>query len=188
MPQLTENQRQFRSAMATLPSPVSVVTTDGPRGRMGITVSAVCTVTDTPPTVLLCVNRSSFAHEIFAANERLCVNVLRADDDDLAMHFAGAGDTSLDERFGWDIWDHEALGVPVLRRSLVSLAGRIVGESSRGSHSVWFVEVDRIVRGADLPGQAASEDDFGAAASIEGLVYFRRKFHGTGVGRAPVRR
>ncbi|MBF6370651.1 flavin reductase, partial [Nocardia puris] len=86
--QLTAEQRDFRAAMSNLSAAVNVVTTNGPGGRAGITVSAVCSVTDSPPTVLVCVNQSSYTHAIFRRNERLCVNVLSARDEELAGHFA----------------------------------------------------------------------------------------------------
>jgi Conserved protein/domain typically associated with flavoprotein oxygenases, DIM6/NTAB family len=41
----------FRNAMARLGSAVNIITTDGPAGRAGFTASAVCSVTDTPPTL-----------------------------------------------------------------------------------------------------------------------------------------
>lgn len=44
---------QFRNAMAMLGGAVSVITTDGPAGRFGFTASAVCSVTDAPPTLLV---------------------------------------------------------------------------------------------------------------------------------------
>ena len=39
-----------------LSAAVNVVTTDGPAGRHGFTASAVCSVTDNPPTLLVCMN------------------------------------------------------------------------------------------------------------------------------------
>jgi Conserved protein/domain typically associated with flavoprotein oxygenases, DIM6/NTAB family len=68
---------QFRNAMALLGGAVSVITTDGPAGRFGFTASAVCSVTDSPPTLLVCMNRSSYSNEQFKANGALCVNVWR---------------------------------------------------------------------------------------------------------------
>ena len=65
------------------------------------------------------------------------------------------------ERFGSDVWDHESADVPVLRDSLVSLVGRIAGQSSRGSHSVWFVEIDHVI----------------VHGETDGLSYFQRQFH-----------
>jgi flavin reductase (NADH) len=158
---LSPTQLEFRSAMATVPAAVNVVTTDGPHGRVGITVSAVCSVTDSPPTVLVCVNRSSYTHDIFEANRSVCVNVLSARDEELALHFAGATAVPMDVRFEWDLWDHESHDVPVLRQSLVSLVGHIVRQSDGGSHSVWFVQIDRILQRGET----------------DALVYFKRRFH-----------
>ena len=48
----------FRDAMSLLTSAVSVVTTAGMADRHGFTASAVCSVTDTPPTLLVCMNKA----------------------------------------------------------------------------------------------------------------------------------
>ncbi len=69
----------FRNAMSLLTSAVNVVTTMGDSGRHGFTASAVCSVTDTPPTLLVCMNKSSRSHINFVENKVLCVNVLSAD-------------------------------------------------------------------------------------------------------------
>ena len=47
---IDDTKRRFRDAMACLPAAVNIITTDGPSGRCGITASAVCSVTDEPPT------------------------------------------------------------------------------------------------------------------------------------------
>ncbi len=48
-------QLQFRDAMSSLAAAVNVITTDGPHGRAGFTATAVCSVTDQPPTLLVCI-------------------------------------------------------------------------------------------------------------------------------------
>ena len=68
----------FRNAMSLLTSAVNVVTTSGASGRHGFTASAVCSVTDTPPTLLVCMNKTSRSHAHFIENEILTVNVLGA--------------------------------------------------------------------------------------------------------------
>lgn len=60
------------------------ITTDGPAGKFGFTASAVCSVTDSPPTLLVCMNRNSYANEHFKQNRALCVNVLSSDHGDLS--------------------------------------------------------------------------------------------------------
>ncbi|MEW1841035.1 flavin reductase [Nonomuraea angiospora] len=158
---MTEAQRRFRAAMANLSAAVNVVTTDGRHGRAGVTVSAACSVTDSPPTMLVCVNRSSSSHDVVMANGRVCVNVLGTDQEELAMHFAGATNVPTSERFGAGSWDFATYGVPVLRDALASVVGRIVTRRRQGSHTVAFVEIDAVT----------SRLDSGA------LVYFQRRFH-----------
>ncbi|MET1034257.1 MAG: flavin reductase [Arthrobacter sp.] len=160
MSDLKPEQLQFRQAMSQLAAAVNIVTTDGPHGRLGITVSAVCSVTDSPPTVLVCVNQRSAAHDVFASNGVVAINVLASEQTDLARHFSGATNVPMQERFAWDIWEENA-PAPTLRDARVALVGRIRDSLSQGTHSVMFVEIDaiRIRDGA------------------EGLVYYDRGFH-----------
>jgi flavin reductase (NADH) len=161
MPTMTAgpDRTDFREAMAHLPAGVNILTTDGPSGRCGITVSAVCSVTDQPPTVLVCVNQSSATHDIFSGNRRVCVNVLGGQHEELARHFSGATRVPMPERFAWDIWDPQE-SLPVLREAVVNIIGVIRDRKPMGSHSVMFVEVERVhVRQGDS------------------LVYFDRRFH-----------
>jgi flavin reductase (NADH) len=159
MNELTQIQKDFRTAMAHLPAAVSIITTDGPHGRIGITVSAVCSVTDSPPTLLVCVNKRSAAHDIFRSNGKICINVLSGEDEELARHFSGATRVPMEERFSWNIWD-EGQEVPVLSAAHVKVLGTIEGVAEQGSHSVLFVRVDRVAVDESSPG----------------LVYFNRHF------------
>ncbi|MEU7151183.1 flavin reductase [Streptomyces sp. NPDC045456] len=160
----TAGRAEFRDAMARVAAAVSILTTDGPGGRCGITLSAVCSVTDTPPTVLACVNRSSAMHDVFVRNGRVALNVLGGDQTQLARHFSGATKVAMEDRFTWDIWTPTA-PVPVLRDAPVTMTGVLRQHTPMGSHSVLFIGVEEIhVRG-----------DGG-----DGLVYHNRDFHRLG--------
>ncbi|MEU4518928.1 flavin reductase [Amycolatopsis sp. NPDC058278] len=161
MTELTRTQRDFRAAMANLSAAVNVITTDGPYGKAGMTVSAACSVTDSPPTMLVCVNRSSRSHAVLVGNGRIAVNVLGAGHEELARHFAGATRVPTEERFADGPWDTDTHGVPLLAGAPASVVGRIVADQELGSHSVLFVEVEAV----------ASSSEHGA------LVYFQRRFH-----------
>jgi len=52
----------FREAMSRLGAAVHVITTAGPGGKAGATATAVCSVSDAPPTLLMCLNRRSQTH------------------------------------------------------------------------------------------------------------------------------
>jgi len=155
------DSRGFREAMAYLSAAVNVITTDGPMGRCGITASAVCSVTDDPPTLLVCINRSSAMHRIFESNVELCINVLPAEHEQLARNFAGITQMPMENRFETAKWNLGNKGVPVLHDALASIEGSIVDVKDVGSHSVMFVEASQ-VRVRD---------------SGDGLIYFARNFH-----------
>lgn len=82
-------QQAFRDAMSRLGAAVNIVTTDGPAGMAGFTASAVCSVTDSPPTLLVCLNRNASVWPVFQANGQLCVNTLAAGHEALSGLFGG---------------------------------------------------------------------------------------------------
>lgn len=156
------SRQAYRDAMARLGAAVNVVTTDGPYGRHGFTASAVCSVTDSPPTVLVCVNRDNESHDILRDNAVLCVNALTPDQQRLSPIFAGMneGDSSA-LRFGNGVWGVLQTGCPVLAEAAVSFDCRVTHLVEVGTHSVFFAEVQAVAIG-------------GAGA---GLIYFGRDYH-----------
>ena len=166
--ELTPTQLEFRAAMANLSAGVNVVTTDGEHGRAGTTVSAVCSVTDAPPTMIVCINKSASSHEAFMANNKIAINVLAHVQKDIALVFANATDTPREKRFDDPRWNVASHGVPVLEGAAASLVGRIGSVSHQGSHSVLFVEIEDVVTNPET----------------RGLVYFQRGFHSVGLDMA----
>jgi flavin reductase len=149
----------FREGMSRLGAAVNIITTDGPAGRAGFTASAVCGVTDSPPTLLVCLNRSSSVYDRFTDNEALCVNTLKPDHEELSRLFGGK--TAMDERFAAAGWSVGLSGAPVLEGATVSFDCRITSRADVGSHTVFFCEV------------LAIECHKVAA----GLIYFDRAYH-----------
>ncbi|WP_223189868.1 flavin reductase [Nonomuraea terrae] len=83
------DQDLFRDAMAHLAAPVTVVTTVGGDGRPhAFTASAVCSLSADPPLLLVCVNRSGSAHDVFTTADRFLVNVLGHEQAHVARAFA----------------------------------------------------------------------------------------------------
>ncbi|MFJ2607122.1 MULTISPECIES: cytochrome P450 [unclassified Streptomyces] len=88
-PQLPLTTEAFREAMARLAAPVTVVTTRDEAGRArAFTASAVCSLSADPPLLLVCVNRTGSAHEVFASADRFLVNVLGHEQAATAREFA----------------------------------------------------------------------------------------------------
>ena len=153
----------FRNAMSLLTSAVNVVTTMGDSGRHGFTASAVCSVTDTPPTLLVCMNRSSRSYTNFIENKVLCVNVLSTDQANLSNAFASSKFSS-EQRFEQGKWTELETGSPVLQDALVSFDCEIGQIHEVGTHTILICPIVAI--------QQNQED--------QALVYFNRAYHQVG--------
>lgn len=140
----------YRDGMARLVTAVNVITSDGPAGPGGFTASAVCSVTDDPPTLLICVNLSSRQADILHGNGILCVNTLADSQGAVGARFANH-DLTIDERFQGATWTTLATGAPVLDGALVSFDCRIVERLERRTHAVILCEIEavRIEAGAE---------------------------------------
>lgn len=159
------NQEIYREAMARLGAAVNVVTTDGVAGRGGCTASAVCSVTDDPPTLLVCLNRTGEICELVRANAVLCVNTLAAGQAALSPLFAGETGKTVRERFTAGDWEPLVTGAPALADAVVSFDCMVSQVTEVGTHSVFFCSVEAIRLGAE---------------EHEALIYFRRRYHRTG--------
>ena len=142
----------FREAMSRLGTAVHVVTTDGPNGKTGFTATAVCSVSDTPPTLLVCLNRGATSMPILRGNGVFCVNTLRAGDEMIADIFAGRTKVARDERFNTGQWSPLATGSPALMSAVVALDCRVIEIKAVASHDIYFGMVEAIHSGA--PGAA----------------------------------
>lgn len=162
---MSVSRPEFREAMARLGAAVSIISTDGPAGRAGLTASAVCSVTDDPATLLVCINRNSTQIGAIKANGVLCVNVLTAEQKEISNVFAGlTGAATAEQRFRAGRWSRLETGAPVLDGSAVSLDCAIEEVLEKGTHSVFFAQIRGIRLGEHGPG----------------LIWWGREYHPIG--------
>ncbi|QIC78942.1 flavin reductase [Acinetobacter indicus] len=152
----------FRNAMSLLSSAVNVVTTAGASGVHGFTASAVCSVTDTPATLLVCMNQASRSHAHFIENKILSVNVLGAQHQQISNVFASK--MKSEERFQYGTWTELETGAPVLTDAVTSFDCEIEQIQQVGTHSIFMCRVLAI--------QHSQQE--------HGLVYFNRAYHQVG--------
>ncbi|HEV8388797.1 MAG TPA: flavin reductase family protein [Dongiaceae bacterium] len=130
-----EARASFLQAMAEAATSVTLVTSDGPAGRFGVTVSAFASVSADPPMLLACINRKSPAAAAIAANGGFCVNVLSAAQSFLADVFAGRSDRFAPYDFTCADWQRTDGGWR-LTDSIASFACALDREVAAGSHQV----------------------------------------------------
>jgi flavin reductase (DIM6/NTAB) family NADH-FMN oxidoreductase RutF len=78
----------FRGSLGRFATGVAIVTFDGATKRRGITVNSFTSVSMEPPLVLVSIARNTKAHDELAGRP-FTVNILGAEQRQLAMHFAG---------------------------------------------------------------------------------------------------
>jgi flavin reductase (DIM6/NTAB) family NADH-FMN oxidoreductase RutF len=132
---------EFREAISKLASTVTVVTTGGPNGFAGVTCSAFCAVSDSPPTILVCISRKSAANELLKANRVLCVNVLCETQIHLSDLFSGVGQVSMAERFTDQSWRRLLTGSPHCANAVAAFDCLISDVRDIGTHSIFLAEV-----------------------------------------------
>jgi cob(II)yrinic acid a,c-diamide reductase len=154
--------RHYRDAMANFAGHVHIVTTDGPAGRRGTTVIAACSVSDDPPTVLVCLMRTNPANEMFMENGVFALNTLGHHHEKLANAFSGLGGLSQDERFARAKWDTISTGAPTLVDALSVFDCRIVEAKDMATHRVLFGKVTGLRVGN----------------KVRPLIYHDRNYHG----------
>jgi len=152
----------FRTAMARLGAAVNIITTAGPDGRHGMTASAVCSVSDDPATVLVCIHRSARMSTLVAGHGRFAVNVLTAAQESASRAFADRA-LAMEARFAaCGPWTTVAGDLPALETALVVLGCKVESAFEIGTHIVFIGRVEAIRLG---------EED------AQGLVYFDRRYH-----------
>src|SRR5260370_40056585 len=104
----------FREAMSRLGAAVHVITTAGPGGKAGATATAVCSVSDVPPTLLMCLNRRSQTNPAVVENGVFCVNTLGDSGAEIADIFAGRTGVTGSDRFATGEWTTLSTASPVL--------------------------------------------------------------------------
>src|SRR5947209_2353257 len=128
----TVESAQFREAMSQLGAAVHVVTTAGPAGTAGFTATAVCSVSDQPATLLVCLNRRSQVTPILDV-------------------FAGRARVTMAERFNTGSWGALATGAPVLNDAVVACDCRVIEIKSVATHNVVFAGVVAVRLGRPGP-------------------------------------
>lgn len=127
---------EFRSAMRSLAGGVSVISVGRGSDISGMTVTSVTSLSVEPATLLVSVNRLSSSFPLLQRYGAFGVNILTAEQLDIAERFAGKGGLRGAERFAGAEWVTRATGVPLLADSLASIECDVEEVIERHSHAI----------------------------------------------------
>ncbi|MEU2084302.1 flavin reductase family protein [Streptomyces albus] len=156
-PQRPVARGDFVAAMGNAATGVTVVSTDGPAGRFAQTVSAMCSVSADPPSLLVCVNERSPLAAAARENGAFAVSVLSAGQTHVSDVFAGRPSALTGPYgpyaaydFGCADWHALDTGAPVLRDAAAAFDCRLTDAVRQGTHQVLFGAVGAATVRRDL--------------------------------------
>ncbi len=160
------SSREFRNALGSFATGITVMTTCGPDGRfVGITVNSFASVSLDPPLIAFCLDRNALSVDSFLNSAHFGVNVLAEDQEAFSAAFArsSSGDKFVGIRF-----EVGTTGCPLLPDCLAHLECEREAAHLAGDH---LIVVGRVVR---------------LAQRLEGkpLLYFRGRY--AKLGEPPV--
>ncbi|MGI8812098.1 MAG: flavin reductase family protein [Pyrinomonadaceae bacterium] len=148
---------EFRLVLSRFASGVTVVTACDATGHPhGITVSAFCSVSLSPPLILVSIEKAAGSHDAIKGSGSFVVNILRESQRELSEHFAlpiNGKFASVEHRTGTG-------GIPVLSGTLGALECRLRNDYDGGDHTIFVGEVE----------DSSVEDG-------EPLLYYRGGYH-----------
>ncbi len=151
--------KEYRSALASFTTGVTVVTTTDDAGQgHGLTVNSFTSVSLDPPLVLWCLGNKSDSYDLFAKTDHYAVNILAAGEADFAMRFAGKGDQQLAR----DEFTTLKTGAPILAQAIATFDCKVVQRVEAGDHLILIGQTQGFVTRPD-----------------SGMTYFRGAFGDT---------
>ena len=140
---------ELRRALGQFATGVTVVTTRAADGSpVGITVNSFSSVSLDPPLVLWCLGLSSAHFDVFRLAEQQLINVLAADQLDIANRFATRGA----DRFAGVRWSPTDTGLPRLDGCTAWFECGVRSRYEEGDHLILVCRIEsfEVVRGKPL--------------------------------------
>jgi flavin reductase (DIM6/NTAB) family NADH-FMN oxidoreductase RutF len=141
----------FRHAMRALSSGVAIVACGEGDQRIGCTVTSLASLSLTPPTLFICLARSSSTLVALRETRAFSVNLLAARHEALAHRFSGRGGLHGARRFESVPWIALATGAPILADALAAFDCLIEEVIERHSHAIVLGAVVSLREGPDEP-------------------------------------
>ncbi len=126
----------LKEAMRRLIGGVVVVTAGIGEERTGLTATSAVSLSMEPPTMLVTVNRTSSSYPVIARRRHFCVNILHADQADIAARFAGAGGAKGAARYDGADWMPMGSGALGLVGALAVIDCEVEEIIERHSHAI----------------------------------------------------
>jgi flavin reductase len=156
----------FRKAMGTFATGVTIITVDQEGEIHGMTANAFTSVSLDPPLILVCVDHRARTHAHLHARKRFGVNVLSSSQQAISEYYAQSAETHQHPENVGARFERTAHGTPILHGALAYLECRLHSTQAAGDHTIFIAEVEDV-----------------EVREGEPLLYFRSQYRGSGEGK-----
>lgn len=137
---------QFRAALSMFATGVTIVTARTPEGALvGLTANSFNSVSMSPPLVLWSLSRAASSMATFSTGSHYAINILGADQQDLAKQFAAQGV----DRFSGVRYSSGASGAPLLDGAVATFECFNRSRYQEGDHVIFVGEVEHCTHRTD---------------------------------------
>jgi flavin reductase (DIM6/NTAB) family NADH-FMN oxidoreductase RutF len=145
----------FRRTMGAFATGVTIITVDAGGQVHAMTANAFMSGSLDPPLCVVSIAKRAHTHAMILGAGRFGVNILGADQEDLALYFAGKKSLDVEARF-------ETIGgVPLLRACSARIGARVTNQCECGDHTL-FVGAVLCMDADDRPPLLYHRGAFGA--------------------------
>ena len=154
---------EMRATLGRFCTGVTVISTADGEGEQvhAMTANAFTSVSLDPPLVLVSLGHGTRMHELLPQSARYGVSVLRAEQERIALHFAGRPLAGHGELFEW------ADGIPYVCDAIAQIGCSLYGSHEAGDHTIHLGQVERLHSRAGKPllfhlgefGQMSSDEE-----------------------------
>jgi flavin reductase (DIM6/NTAB) family NADH-FMN oxidoreductase RutF len=146
----------FRRLLSRFASGIAIVTARDDDRDLGMTVSAFCSVSLSPPLVLVCVDRGASMHGVLLRHPKMGISIMASEHEAHCRRFADKKET---RRFQGVSFTRGDSGVALLDEAMAHLECQLVQHCDAGDHTIFVAEVER-----------------GAMREARPIVYYRGQF------------
>jgi flavin reductase len=136
------NQEDFRKALRCMPASVSIVNASDGINKTGMTISSAVSVSFSPLSFLVCINKVSLFYDMIINQNKFCINLLKKNQIEISDKFSRpASEKNIFDNGNWLTHD----GLPYIEGAQVNLFLDIRDITHFGTHGIFIGEVGHVI-------------------------------------------
>ena len=142
---MNELTNKYKLAMRHMASSVSILSHRKDDQILGMTVTSATSYSAEPPIFMAAIHKESTLAERLSLGDHLAMNLMRAEDIEVARCFSGETGINGADRFQAGDWDMKTNHAPILQTALANFSGHLRALIPQASHAILLVEIDEVI-------------------------------------------